>query len=329
MDIVFNKIMQMTEGLFPHIENLKNLILSEILAQSKPREGNKLYHYTSEETLYAMLESNNIRATEFNYLNDAEEVVYGGKLLHEHIVSLHSNTNQQFISQLLLHYSNNLIYHHQEFRRLMPTFVASFSSTSDSLSQWRAYGDSAKGVQIEFDFNDCVVATQSGNSIQILDILPVVYERDLQNHVIEKAINYCNETFSQLLIELSNLIEVDPNISGVLQGLISHAFEPIELLFKHPSFYEEHEYRAVVVCQKPSIEPFMKVAQSYTGEKKYIEAMCLQDMGDKYCQLESLPITDIIVGPLSDSLENIRKHMEQRNFTSVEQYKKSSIPLKY
>lgn len=305
----------MTEGLFPHIESLKNLILSEILAHLKPRDGEKLYHYTSEETFYAMLESNNIRATEFNYLNDSEEVVYGGKLLHEHIASLPSTTNQRFISQLLLHYSNNLICHHQEFRRLMPTFVASFSSTSDSLSQWRAYGDLAKGVQIEFDFSDCVVAAQSRNSIQIFDILPVVYERDLQKHLVEKAISYCNETLSPLVTELSNLIEVDRNISGVLQGLISHAFEPIELLFKHPSFYEEHEYRAVAVCQKPSIEPFMKVAKSYTGEKKFIEVMCLQDMGDKYCQLENLPITDVIVGPLSDSLENIRKHMELRNFT--------------
>lgn len=319
----------MTDGLFPHIESLKNLILSEIIAHSKPREGKKLYHYTSEETLYAMLKSNNIRATEFNYLNDAEEVVYGGKLLHKHIASLPNTKNQRFISQLLLHYSNNLIYHHQELRRLMPTFVSSFSSNSDSLSQWRAYGDSAKGVQIEFDFRDCVLAAQSGNSIQTFDILPVVYERDLQKHLIEKSINYYDEMLSPLVTELSRLIEVDPNISGVLQGLVSHAFEPIELLFKHPSFYEENEYRAVAVCQKPSIEPFTKMAKSDTGEKKYIEAMCLQNMGDKYCQLENLPITDVIVGPLSDSLENIRKHMQTRNFTSVDQYKKSSIPLKY
>lgn len=319
----------MTESLYPHIESLKKSILSEIVAHSKLRDDKKLYHYTSEETLYAMLESNNIRATEFNYLNDAEEVVYGGKLLHEHIASHPSSINQQFISQLLLHYSNNLICHHQEFRRLMPTFVASFSSTPDSLSQWRAYGDSAKGVQIEFDFSNCVVAAQSGNSIQTFDILPVVYEKDLQNHLVEKAINYCNETLSPLVTELSKLIEVEPNIAGVLQGLISHAFEPIELLFKHPSFYEEHEYRAVAVCQKPSIEPFIKVAKSYTGEKQYIEAMCLQDMGNKYCQLEKLPITDVTVGPLSNSLDNIRKHMQTRNFTSVDQYKKSSIPLKY
>ena len=118
--------------------------------------SNLLYHYTSIETFYKMLERSlkvteegslliKFWATHCDFLNDRTE----GKLFKQCLLSalneyasLHSHKlTDKEIEQFNKMYSIN------------DSFVISFSKHRDSLDMWRAYGANGKGICLGFDFS--------------------------------------------------------------------------------------------------------------------------------------------------------------------------------
>lgn len=104
-----------------------------------------LYHYTTLAGLEGILKSKALWASHAQSLNDRRELTEGYDLLKLSLPSFETD----------IHALNSL---NTEVERLsasieQPVYVCSLSRAMDSLAQWRAYGNSARGFAIGFDSN--------------------------------------------------------------------------------------------------------------------------------------------------------------------------------
>ncbi len=106
-------------------------------------EDPNLFHYTSIEGMKNIVINNNLWATDYRFLNDAQEMLDGINILKKVLKSSEHyllNTLCERVDNEWLLTSNYLNPH-----------ILSFCSTNDLLSQWRAYGGESEGVCLEFD----------------------------------------------------------------------------------------------------------------------------------------------------------------------------------
>lgn len=70
-------------------------------------EHEELYHYTSIDALYAICNSRTIRFTDYRYLNDTQELIFGIKQLESFINSYQGHENLSILQELLRWVKNN------------------------------------------------------------------------------------------------------------------------------------------------------------------------------------------------------------------------------
>jgi predicted DNA-binding antitoxin AbrB/MazE fold protein len=106
-----------------------------ITIENREAEPTYLYHYTTAEGFKGIVESQEIWATSIKCLNDPSEFYYGRDAYEELIRAALQDVGDDF-HQLIL----NDALMHRGYDSLHTTFVCSFSTDGDDLSQWRAYG---------------------------------------------------------------------------------------------------------------------------------------------------------------------------------------------
>lgn len=170
-------------------------------------EPSSLYHYTSLETLFAIINNINnddpnnvyftLRATHASFLNDDTE----GKLLPNVLHDLGVIDSTLLILQSLQGYP----------------FVCSLSELDDDLNMWRCYANDGKGVAIGLSYSEL---------------------KALFNEKIEKIKYVSNEELKRALISEEILQMLQKEDTSPLSRLLNKA-----LYFKHPSFSAEKEWR--------------------------------------------------------------------------------------
>ncbi|MBL3567474.1 hypothetical protein JMM59_21080, partial [Rhodovulum sulfidophilum] len=102
----------------------------------------QMFHYTSAEGALAILQSGRMRFTDYAYLNDTREITYGLDVIRSVLEGETHISVSPALADLKAHLddvdpvsSYNL-------------YTASFSSDSDSLSQFRLYGPVALGFDV-------------------------------------------------------------------------------------------------------------------------------------------------------------------------------------
>ena len=113
---------------------------SSLRKLTKRKVNRTLYHYTSQEGFLGILKTNEIWATNAQYLNDTKEMNYAISLVNDRI------------------YKNNSIEKHKlnglkEAINDLPGVnicVCSFTEKGDLLSQWRGYGSNGSGMSLGF-----------------------------------------------------------------------------------------------------------------------------------------------------------------------------------
>lgn len=183
-----------------------------------------LYHYTSIESLYAMLNGINNRnsenvyltlwATHASFLNDMTE----GRMLPNVLTKLGVPENTLYISELTQGYP----------------FVISFSELEDDLNMWRCYANSGLGTTIAFDkdYIESALTEISYNSDAKLKQCLYISEEDL---------------IKKLKIENVERIIKDRNLIP-LGRLISE-----QLIYKHEAFSAEKEWRILLYDVLPQL----------------------------------------------------------------------------
>ena len=174
-------------------------------------EVNILYHYTSLDALYAIIDEINnddpndvffkLRATHASFLNDLSE----GRLLPNALKTLGASDEVLQIIQNTMGYP----------------FVVSLSELRDDLNMWRCYANKGEGVSIGIDKVELDIAVNENNNCK-LDKCEYVKEEELVNLLKEKGADKM----------ISN-----KNVLSMFQILRD------ALIFKDSSFHAEAEWR--------------------------------------------------------------------------------------
>ena len=197
-----------------------------------------LYHYTSHETLYHIVEGRSLRASHAYYMNDASEIKYAIDIFLDLVEEFASKSNdpidKEFLRQLpslLTRMKNN------------PHFIFSFSLSEKGnlLSQWRAYTPHGTGVSIGMNKNDIKAYALSNG----LRLLKCIYDYDEQKSLLSGVLQQVISIFQND----KNTIDTSKSPKG--QEYHSYMNQFTEQLLrefiriKDPAFHEECEWRLV------------------------------------------------------------------------------------
>lgn len=171
-----------------------------------------------------MIKDKKLWLTDSSYMNDKEEIIWVDKVvltLLKTEIKDSAGENKEYYENLKKEYEKLTHKKH---------FLMCFSEEKDSLSQWRAYGDDAKGVAIGFNRN----------------ILP---DREEMNGQVNngKAFSITNQLgVDDVNYEINNYFENilkrrDPSNTN-LKALV---LKETAVVCKHKSFIEEKEVRFI------------------------------------------------------------------------------------
>jgi Protein of unknown function (DUF2971) len=234
------------------------LVLAQLISQQLPATVSRIippdgstdvtvWHYTSMPTLLNMLGvANGISilpnhfatssvqsfwASSAKYMNDSQEFEYGKQKLLDSIVRLRNSGN-----------SNRIVCRSMEraIRRADPsgTFCVCFSRALDDLAQWRGYGDSGKGVCVGFD--------RSGLVSRANGICRFVVYKSAEQHALADAIAQSLYSFVYPLMSThTSGVREQLRFMKIIETGISQAVPALFMLFKHPAFEAEGEFRII------------------------------------------------------------------------------------
>ncbi|MBB6117935.1 hypothetical protein F4826_004915 [Rahnella inusitata] len=197
-----------------------------------------LYHYTDLNAVHSILSTHKIRMTDIRFLNDKTEYLQGINILRDAAADIFSGENNYypgFVGTVAEWFPQifNELENFQYTDEIM--YIASFSRSEDTLSQWRSYGMFAIGLDEgllseELSFNKierikCYYVFDLNDAIKMA--------KDLLH---EHALNFINSLW----------LLVDPqNRNSTLYDDLKEIVSLLATTFKHPCFSEENEIRLV------------------------------------------------------------------------------------
>lgn len=291
--------------------NSKQILWAEArrkkLVEATPPE--MLYHYTSIDGLMGILSNKSIWLTDYQYLNDMEEIEHGKSIVKNTANALLESSIDQSTKDLLQKWIHGL----EEIEERI--FIASLSSDGDSLSQWRAYGPVAVGFKAEelsLHLNEC--------------------------HV--RAVEYSEKTQASLAaFFLNHLCQACPSDSADedferTRELYESTGRLVELLcfFKNSGFEDEKEYRVVHIEDLSVIDSF-KLERPKRRYRSDISHIIPYLTSDGIHPIESyerpLVASELVLGPSCDDLleKGVREFANELGFNDLE-IRRSSIPYR-
>lgn len=257
----------------------------------EPKHDEILYHYCSAPTFRAIVETGQLRFSDINMLNDAEEMRWGYGVFEEAAGNMlrlaEKNPKLKALDRNFLDKVDEIIAPMQFF---VQPFVSCFSRAPDLLSQWRAYADDGRGFALGFN-------AQAMKQMPAT-LLAVEYDRAQQVQEMMAALGACfleNEDdgrkFGAKFKESCQLI------GSFMAG------------FKNPGFEEEKEVRSIHLVQVIIEEKLMKLVDEggFRGEAevkgeevrfRVCDGALIAYLDIPFKQgFTGQPITEVILGP--------------------------------
>lgn len=277
--------------------------------------NNKLiYHYCSVDTLYSIIKYKKLWLTDGNYMNDKYETIWIDKVVCEILEDLKKDQNTYSLEDIE-NYKNE--YEKIEYKK---HYMMCFSKEPDMLSQWRGYGDNAKGVSIGFNLED------AGFEYIQPSVNFSIYNTLVSNCMVKLGYQEVDYDERRLIEE-----EMKKTISESKKGMELTASVNIVKAFssqlKHKYFEEENEVRLVYTPENSSaLNPKslvnlseLKVRIQNSNIIPYYEF----DFEDK-----TTLIKDIILGSKCKiNTDDLKEFLDSENFHHVT-ISKSTSPYK-
>lgn len=322
------------EQSFPALLRANNLLREENLRtglEETDYSHHQIYHYTNIQGLLGIINSEALWMTDFQYMNDLQEINHGIQLAKSILQELKKSEK----------YSGK-----EEYFKIWENFVETgvdrriciscFSlDNGDSLSQWRGYGDKGVGISIGFDVSEWQFWDKD-----LVTLNPIVYNAEKQRKILSNFFHIyltvldwdANKNMrngKDEKIETAKPEELTNNfISQVYKHIVS---------FKHPSFADEKEVRWVYLEDKHISELMaLKVPKKLfrTIGNKLIPYISSKDLSKRSIDEEKdvikLPITEIVVGPQKDSdlvVSGIKELLQENGYAHVP-VRKSAVPFR-
>ena len=299
----YDKFLQEMESLKPvmnDFQKLSDIVQNKITELSPEEPTSRFFHYTSAPGLEGIITSANIWATDYRFLNDSREMKDGVEIVCKELLKSDEQIFQQ-LAEYLTEHSDNLAEH-------ITPHIISFCSTSDLLSQWRAYANQSEGYCVEFDLSDSRLSTYQNDTVVISHFLPVIYDDQIKVKIINDIITEIIKTIFAHKLDNINFENLSPEKKGVLTGLLHNVFMLPLLTFKDKGFSEEKEWRAIFLPNSVQNEKLIKFRTLGGTFIPYIESLFLQSDDDNLFQRETMPIKSICLPPAAG--KTTRKGLE-------------------
>lgn len=196
-----------------------------------------LYHYTAADGLLGILGNSSIYATSVRSLNDRSEFTLALRNANAYLEEVENTSKNAVHAGLARRWRNGF-----GGSRPANTYVTSFSTKGDVLSQWRAYGKGVGGYAIGFD-SSVLKATA-------FHLLKCQYNVDahaaLMADVIEEHLKHYDHLVRQGASPADASADCELSLATVLAVLAP--------TLKDPAFEEEHEWRLVSTRIRPRNE---------------------------------------------------------------------------
>lgn len=248
-----------------------------------------IYHYTDLNAATSIVEKAEIWLTDYRYLNDKEEFSKGFEILCDALDRFDGFTEEHSEEFKVSLKAAVEFIKADNFSKLQRDyiFVASFSKSSDMLSQWRSYGMYCLELDDVFFSEDTAV------------VLECHYVKDSN-----EARRYANTLIANKIIpELNETWKKYKNLS--VDFYLSAIMNIYSLSFKHSAFESEDEIRFVVSCA-----PDDKRIQFRTRGQLLIPYISIG--------FESNILKSVTVGPLDNQeLAYISMNMFAKNISRI------------
>jgi hypothetical protein len=252
-----------------------------------------LYHYTSIDGLEGILTKRSLWASQIHFLNDTQEFKYAVHILKEVLSGLREeypitwsrvalgpcpppSEPKEFLAEFYRSLESEVLF---DLFKKFPICIFSLSERGDLLSQWRGYCPPGGGYSIGFPSKLLIQFLKTRD----LCLKPCVYDEKEQQAIVKRTITEKGQT---VLKRLSGPpIEIQDVFKKCFVEFFME-FSQIASILKHPSFYEECEWRIV----------------SSLIENRYMsfrvrKSMLIPFFSISFEGIEPVPIDEIIVGP--------------------------------
>ena len=261
-----------------------------------------VFHFTSLSGLIKIIETKKLWATDLRYLNDAQEMDYGTSLIREELSAFKSRGMVSVTARNLI---DEILTTMDSFR--FSAAAACFCKDGDHLGQWRGYADRGVGCSIGFKIGELA-------GIPKFSIHKVIYNINEQKDAIHKFIEEYVNSYCDIYGNKKDQESVDATYRCIF------ALEYMCATFKHPSFFEENEYRLINSTTDLLDDMKFRAGKNYIVPYIEIDLNSMKEMGIQY----------LILGPGSDPIlaeEGISRFMKLNGCHNVE-ITRSTIPYR-
>lgn len=276
-------------------------------------ERTKLFHYTTVQGLFGIIEANDIYVSHVRYLNDISEVVHGQELAVDALRKLATKKRFGGFSRVLKYTENAIL-----GNGVKDYFVTSFSKVGDDLTQWRSYGKQS-GVCIEFDLSipHSFVHFWSPRFAQ------AVYKSGDKLRLI---LFWIQRYFAEYRAELDRSHSMSDRAHEAyaesLAKKLSHEFSR----FKHDCFSSEQEVRLII----PGNEHIHRPRRYRTSGRFIIPYYNASDtslredgticLNGTVIECPKLPVASVIIGPMQNQklcAQSIQDFLAARGYNPI------------
>jgi hypothetical protein len=258
-----------------------NAEIVEDMLRYRPAPPERLYHYTTLDSLLNISKSKNLWLSHASLMNDKNELRHAREIIIDAAKSLIRITENKDSRELLEYFTH----HDPSIDDEYDHFIFSFCESPDLLSQWRGYTTAADGLCIGFESRNLN-----------FDLYPIDYDEFNQRDKVLKIFKKMIDVFEDIFNYGELNFDQKSSYMKAAKEFLYEYLERLTVTFKSSSFREENEWRAVVALRKGmSNNPInYRVKRSSVFSNavltSYVEMPICQDK-------DELPIVEIILHP--------------------------------
>ena len=256
----------------------------------------KMYYYTSTDTMCKILQNGNMFATNLNYMNDAQEYVNGLKeirtlCLDEDFVRREYSKKTDGITDQMIKALRNEMTEEKldEYMETNTRYSISFCKKRDLLSQWTTYArESGVSIEMAFDMNRDV-CFKFNNASSNAGKTPEIDYFTRPREIIYLT-NGLGESYKETGVKVLHRMFPDGYQEGDTDSKLSETWKENSVYIKQYDFYQEEECRIAFDYMKLNVEAGWPRIDYRTDKhviKPYLDVKCENGW----------PVTSVMVGP--------------------------------
>ena len=280
-----------------------------------PPRPDLVYHYTSAQGLRGIVENDRLWATHVRCLNDFREIEHGCDVVRATLTKQREGKASEVVREFL-----DLALTSFNLNEQLDVCVACFSENGDLLSQWKMYGDDARGFSIGVPWERLLNLGGAGFKYFVSR---VIYERTTQEAVVGEILGRTLAGLNALTKDLTH----DAAVPWIRQccKVFQDSVWMMLVVFKDPAFAAEREWRAIKVVTADVVEA-VKYRDVAGQRAPYVE---LDFEGSFLLKGEKMPIRRVYLGPTAtaEAIAAIKSVLSTHGHEHVE-FVSSKVPLR-